>query len=116
MSAEVDHVVVGPSGVWLLETKCWGRRFVAGEQYFDPFEQVDRAGLLCHILLRNAALPANVRRVVVPFGDLPEPPPDTWTRVVPPERVRRWIECGRPCLHPGDAAKVASFLWDNFAA
>ncbi len=114
MSAELDHVVVGPTGVWAIETKCWGRSFVAAGDFFDPFDQIGRAGLLCHVLLKEAGLPANVARLIVPFGELPAPPPDSWVRVVRPERVRRWIEHGRERLDPRDVSAIADFLWDKF--
>lgn len=114
VSAEVDHLVIGPTGVYLVETKCWGARFVADGAYFDPFEQTDRAGLLCHVLLKEARLPAKVRQIVTPFASLPAPPEGSYTRVVAPDRLRRWIENGNATLGPDDVRAVAQFLWDNF--
>jgi hypothetical protein len=114
VSAEVDHLVVGPTGIYLVETKCWGARFVADGAFFDPFEQTDRAGLLCHVLLKEARLPAKVRQIVTPFASLPAPPQGSYTRVVPPNRLRRWIENGNATLGPDDVRVVAQFLWDNF--
>ena len=114
VSAEVDHLIVGPTGVYLVETKCWGARFVSDGAFFDPFEQTDRAGLLCHVLLKEARLPAKVRQVVTPFASLPAPPKGSYTRVVAPDRLCRWIENGNATLGPYEVRVVAQFLWDNF--
>jgi hypothetical protein len=114
VSAEIDHLVVGPTGIYLVETKCWGARFVAEGAFFNPFEQTERAGLLCHVLLKEAQLPAKVRQIVTPFASLPEPPQGSYTRVVAPDRLRRWIERGNAALRPDEVRVVAQYLWDNF--
>jgi hypothetical protein len=113
-SAEVDHLVVGPTGIYLLETKCWGRRFVEGGDYFNPFAQVRRAGLLCHVLLNDAGLPAQVRELVVPFGDLPNRTDGSRARVVPPGRLLGCIRRGRSDIDPRAVPAIAGYLWDNF--
>jgi hypothetical protein len=50
-AGDIDHVVVGPSGVWVIETKCWDGRVEVGASNVlfdgappshDPVEQVRR--------------------------------------------------------------------------
>lgn len=50
-AGDIDHVVVGPSGVWVVETKCWDGRVEVGTSKVlfdgappshDPVEQVRR--------------------------------------------------------------------------
>jgi hypothetical protein len=50
-AGDIDHVVVGPSGVWVVETKCWDARvevvdsrvlFDGAPPSHDPVEQVRR--------------------------------------------------------------------------
>lgn len=47
-SAQIDHLVVGPNGVFVIETKLWGRKSTADESLFDPRMQVKRAGYLAY--------------------------------------------------------------------
>jgi hypothetical protein len=63
-TAQVDHMVVGPTGIFLIETKYWAKEFAQEGAYFDPYEQVARAGLLCHCILADAGLPSRVRGVI----------------------------------------------------
>jgi len=44
-STEVDHLVLGPTGVWILETKRWGGVLTPGE---DVWVQVGRYGRKAH--------------------------------------------------------------------
>jgi len=39
-SAQIDHVVLGKSGVFIIETKLWSSHFVTKGDYYDPFQQV----------------------------------------------------------------------------
>ena len=52
-SAQIDFLVAGPSGVFVLEVKRWSRQFIAQGDYFDPYQQVGRASYLCYDLLRT---------------------------------------------------------------
>jgi hypothetical protein len=44
MSIQVDHVVVSPAGIFVIETKNWGEQTVNDEKMFSPIRQIDRAG------------------------------------------------------------------------
>lgn len=113
-SAQVDHLVVGPTGIFLLETKAWSRSFARSGEAFDPFEQVSRAGLLCHCLLNDAGLPAKVRNVVVIRSQLPSSEHRDWVRVVSPERVRSLVTSGRAQLESHDVEEIVGYLRKHF--
>jgi len=65
-SAQIDHLVVGPNGVFVLETKSWGRKSVADESFFDPRMQVKRAGYLAY-----KELGCSVASIVVAVREMP---------------------------------------------
>ncbi len=73
-SAQIDHLVVGPSGVYVIEVKRWSRQFVEQQNYFDPYKQVRRASYLCYDTVRRFFPGINVRSVIVSFGALPPCP------------------------------------------
>lgn len=47
-SAQIDHVVVCPSGIFIIEVKNWSKKFTQQGDYFDPYQQVKRASYLCY--------------------------------------------------------------------
>ena len=47
-SCKIDHVVVGPTGVFLIETKIWSPQTMQTAK-FTPYKQIDRAGYIFFI-------------------------------------------------------------------
>jgi Nuclease-related domain len=91
MSAQIDHVVLTPAGVFVVETKCWSRSFVESGDFYNPFEQVSRANYLCYDLLRESFGKMRVRSIIACVGSLPDPPRDSYIKVVRPEGLTSYI-------------------------
>ena len=43
-SIQIDHLVVSPAGIFVIETKNWGEQTMNDEKMFSPIRQIDRAG------------------------------------------------------------------------
>lgn len=91
VSAQIDHVVLTPAGVFVIETKNWSHRFVESGDFYDPFEQVSRASYLCYDLLRENFGKTRVRSIIASVGSLPDAPRDSYIKVVRPERLNSYI-------------------------
>ena len=91
LSAQIDHVVLTPAGVFVIETKSWSRRFVESGHFHDPFEQVSRANYLCYDLLRKSFGKVRVRSIIASVGSLPDAPPDRYVKVIRPEDLPGYI-------------------------
>ncbi len=91
MSAQIDHVVLTPAGVFVIETKRWSRRFVESGDFYNPFEQVSRANYLCYDLLRESFGKMRVRSIIACVGNLLEAPRDSYIKVVRPESLNSYI-------------------------
>jgi len=91
MSAQIDHVVLTPAGVFVIETKRWSHRFVESGDFYSPFDQVSRASYLCYDLLRERFGNTRVRSIIVCVGSLPEAPRDSYIKVVRPESLNSYI-------------------------
>ena len=52
-SAQMDFVVVGPTGIFVIEVKNWSSEHLNHQEDFSPHEQVDRAGLVLYIYLND---------------------------------------------------------------
>lgn len=52
-SAQMDFVVVGKKGIFVIEVKNWSNEYLRNYRGFTPHEQVDRAGMVLYIHLSN---------------------------------------------------------------
>ncbi len=70
-SAQIDHIVVGPSGIYIIETKNWSNECVQKKTEtaaFSPYEQVKRAS---YLLYRYLGHTRNVSIIVSIGSDIP---------------------------------------------
>lgn len=109
-TAQLDHVVVGPGGVFVIETKNWSREFTDSGKFFDPFQQIARSSYLCHKLLKERGLPSKTRGVIATRTRLPSKPPSSYPKVLRPEELCGYICWFKPEVSPGDVASVVAFL------
>ena len=52
-SIQIDHILVGPSGVFLIETKNWSEKSVESLSLRSPVQQIKRASFVLFKLLNN---------------------------------------------------------------
>lgn len=90
-SAQIDHVVLTPQGVFVIEVKRWSAEFVHSQNYHDPFKQVSRARYLCQTLLRDHQLACKVRSLIATRGKMPEKPPDQYVKILSAQELTRYI-------------------------
>ncbi|MDQ7773494.1 MAG: NERD domain-containing protein [Elusimicrobiales bacterium] len=89
-SAQIDHLVISPAGIFVIETKVWSREFVASGQYHDPFDQVGRAGYLCYDTVKPFGK-VQVRGIIAAAGHLPEKPDEARVAVRRIEELNGYI-------------------------
>ena len=53
-SIQIDHVVVGPTGLYLVETKNWSKDSVENTELFSPIKQLRRSNYAIFVLLNQA--------------------------------------------------------------
>jgi hypothetical protein len=70
-SAQMDFVVVGPTGIYVMEVKNWGSNQVNQHRGLSPHEQVDRAGMVMWIYLKEHSFfyKPRVTNLLVPVQD-----------------------------------------------
>jgi hypothetical protein len=72
-SAQIDSLVITPAGIFVVEAKNWSRSFAQSGEGFSPYEQVNRARYLVHIILQESGMDhVKVRAIVTAQGSLPE--------------------------------------------
>jgi Nuclease-related domain len=111
ISAQIDHVVLTPAGVFIIETKRWSHRFVESGDFHNPFDQVSRANYLCYDLLRKRFGKTRVRSIIACGGSLPDAPRESFVKVVRPESLTSYILGFRNTeLAPRRLSKMRSFF------
>lgn len=90
-SAQLDHVVLSPAGIFVIETKRWSRDFAASGGFHDPFQQVQRASYLCYALLKERFGKLRVRSIIAFQGHLPSQPSNSYVKVLPVDRLADYI-------------------------
>ena len=110
-TAQIDHLVVGPGGVFVLEVKRWSRQFVESGQFFDPYEQAARASYLCYDLLRWHLPGIRVRSILVNCGALPPCRDDFHVKMVTLPQLRGYVTYFRkPVLDKEQVDRVIKIL------
>lgn len=71
-SCKIDHVVVGPPGIFLIETKNWSAQSLASAR-FTPHKQVERAGYIFFIhMMHKFHRKFPLYQIVATYRKLPE--------------------------------------------
>lgn len=68
-SIQVDHVVVGPTGLYLVETKNWSRDSVENVELFSPIKQLKRSNFAIFSLLNKAVERGDIDNFSDHWGD-----------------------------------------------
>jgi len=86
-SCKIDHVVVGPTGIFLIETKNWNPETMQTAK-FPPHKQIQRAGYIFFIhMMDQFERKYPLYEIVATFKQLPQIPYDYVTQVTIQELV-----------------------------
>ena len=110
-SAQIDHLVLSPAGIFVIETKRWSESFTKSGSYHNPFDQVQRARYLCADLLKPGFGKVPVRSIILTEGALPSAPPDSYVKVLHLDDLNGYITWFKKReLQPEQQAAIRSFL------
>lgn len=68
-SIQIDHVVVGPTGLFLVETKNWSRESVENTDLFSPIRQLKRSNYAIFVSLNQAVRGESLANFSHHWGD-----------------------------------------------
>ncbi len=52
-STQIDHIVIGPTGIYVIETKYWNHKSIKSNELFSPIKQLRRSGFAFFIILND---------------------------------------------------------------
>ena len=112
-SAQMDFVVVGPTGIFVIEVKNWSSGYLISHEGISPHEQVDRAGLVLYIYLNDHMFffKPKITKLLVPIQrNLRYDKNYKHVLVCDPPKVRAFIENNKSVLSSKKINKVISLL------
>ncbi|MBL8097989.1 MAG: NERD domain-containing protein [Anaerolineales bacterium] len=89
-SAQIDHLVISPYGIFVIEVKNWSKKFTLDGNYFDPYQQVKRARYLCYRVI-GEKYNLQARSIIAYKGSIPKKPPESQSKVLQIEKVKDYI-------------------------
>lgn len=89
-SVQIDHLVIGPSGIFIIEVKNWSRKFAAEGNFFDPYKQIKRHNRACYILLKEQ-IETKLRSIISYANHFPPKTDEKYIKVMPIEQVVGYI-------------------------
>jgi len=69
-SIQIDHLVCGPSGLFIVETKNWSEASSENINLFSPIKQVQRANFAMFVFLNQAVESGYLQSFVNHWGDI----------------------------------------------
>lgn len=110
ISAQIDHLVVAPTGVFLIETKNWSQKFAETGNYYNPYQQAHCAGWLCVCYLQEIlGIQVKVRTIVAYWGSLPPKDDKYFAKPKRIEEVNGYIKYFRePVLNKHQIEKIVN--------
>jgi len=109
-TAQLDHLLVGPTGVYAIETRNWSSTVAADGDEADPVLQVTRASFLCSRILKDAGCDQIVRSVVACGGAPPTQSGGAHVAIMPTARLLAYVQYGPSVVSVQEIADVCRIL------
>lgn len=122
-SIQIDHLVIGPSGIYVIETKNWSENSVRNQDLFSPVKQLYRLNFTIFVLLNKAVEAGKLRgfdqhwgaRTISPRSLLVlmgNKPPHAYQHVfiLSPSEIYNFIMRGRTEFSSEQITKIVNFL------
>jgi len=109
-TVQLDHLLVGPTGVYAIETRNWSSPVAADGDEADPVLQVTRASFLCSRILKEAGSDQVVRSVVACGGAPPTRSGGAHVAVMPTARLLSYVQYGLSLVSVQEIADVCRIL------
>jgi Nuclease-related domain len=109
-TAQLDHLLIGPTGIYAIETRNWAGTIAADGDESDPILQVTRASFLCSHILNDAGCDQIVRSIVACEGAPPTRSGGAHVAVMPTARLLAYVQYGPPLMSVQEIALAISTL------
>lgn len=109
-TAQLDHLLIGPTGIYAIETRNWASTVAADDDESDPILQVTRGSFLCSHILKDAGCDQVVRSIVACEGAPPTRSGGAHVAVMPTARLLAYVQYGPSLMSVQEIALAISTL------
>lgn len=119
-SVQIDHLLITPAGIFIIETKNWSKYSMANPYLFSPVRQVKRANYAIYMTLSahggnrfgnhhwgNKKIP--IRNIIVFNHNKPQEEFE-FVKIVETNELRSYINWFKPCLSENEIYELADKL------
>lgn len=118
-SIQIDHILISPAGIFLIETKNWSENSLNNFNLRSPVEQVKRTNYAIYKLLTkktnlldkhhwgNRKMP--IRNIIVLINQKPNEE-FQYVKILTLSELCNYIECFKPNLSPKETQTIANYL------
>lgn len=119
-SVQIDHLLITPAGIFIIETKNWSKYSIENPYLFSPVQQVKRANYAIYMTL--APRPGNrfgnhhwgnkkmpIRNIIVFNHNKPKEEFE-FVKILESNELRSYINWFKPCLSDNDMYELADKL------
>ena len=110
VTAQLNHLLIGPTGVYVIETRNWSKAFLTSGDHADPVQQVKRSSTLCRSILNDAGVNHSVSAILACAGAMPDSPAGEHVAVMPITRLAAYVQHAAQRLSPDEAERVLRAL------
>ena len=123
LSIQVDHIIIGSSGIFLVETKFWSKASIENLDLFSPVRQIKRANYAVFLLLNKAVeygkirlsshhwgdKKISVRNILLMVGEKPNQE-FQYVKVLSLNEVRGYLTYFEPVFSKRETEKIVEFI------
>jgi hypothetical protein len=109
MTAQMGHLLVGPTGVYIIEARNCSKAFLADDAA-GPVKQVKRASYLCWNILKEAGNSQGVHSIVACAGDMPDRSATENVAIMPIAHLLSYVQHTASQLSAEDVVRICRLL------
>ncbi|MGL2967005.1 nuclease-related domain-containing protein [Flavobacterium sp. XGLA_31] len=122
-SIQIDHLLISPSGIFIIETKNWSKHSQEKLNLFSPVQQVKRTNYALYRLLADSIKKINgnfakhqwgdrkipIRNIIVFTNEKPTEE-FQFVKILGLNQLLSYINYFEPCFKPNEVEAIAEFL------
>lgn len=122
-SIQIDHLLISPSGIFIIETKHWSKHSLENLYLFSPVKQVKRTNYALYRLLTDVSKKVNwnftkhhwesrkipIRNIVVFTNEKPIEE-FQFVKILGLNQLLGYINFFGPCFKPNETEEIADYL------
>ncbi len=122
-SIQIDHLIIGPTGLFIIETKNWSKKTIKREDLFSPVKQIERAGFALFVKINNMIKDGSISTLETHWGARKVSPqkiialikglPDEkyqYVKIIPLDKIVSYIENRKKEFSKEETKDVAKYL------